>query len=40
MSYGNLALFKGGNEKIKLAYKIEENAKNLCKLIPINTWHM
>ena len=27
MSYGNLALYKGGNEKLKLAYKIKENAE-------------
>jgi tetratricopeptide (TPR) repeat protein len=33
MSYGNLATFKGGNEKIKLARKVEENAK---KSIEIN----
>ena len=26
MSYGNLGLYKGGDEKIKLAYKIKENA--------------
>ena len=25
MSYGNLGLYKGGDEKIKLAYKIKEN---------------
>jgi tetratricopeptide (TPR) repeat protein len=34
MSYGNLALFKGGNEKIKLAYKIEENAKKSLQINP------
>lgn len=34
MSYGNLALFKGGNEKIKLANKIRENAEISIKLNP------
>lgn len=34
MSYGNLALFKGGNEKIKLANKIRENAEKSIKLNP------
>lgn len=34
MSYGNLALFKGGNEKIKLAEKIRENAKKSIELNP------
>lgn len=34
MSYGNLALFKGGNEKIKLAEKIRENAEKSIELNP------
>lgn len=34
MSYGNLALFKGGNEKIKLANKIRGNAEKSIKLNP------
>jgi len=34
MSYGNLALFKGGNEKIKLANKIRENAEKSIELNP------
>jgi tetratricopeptide (TPR) repeat protein len=34
LSYGNLALFKGGNEKIKLAYKIKENAEKSIRLNP------
>jgi len=34
MSYGNLAQYKGGNEKIKLANKIKENAKKSIKLNP------
>ena len=34
MSYGNLALYKGGNEKIKLANKIRENAEKSIKLNP------
>ncbi len=34
MSYGNLALFKGGNEKIKLANKIRENAEKSISLNP------
>jgi tetratricopeptide (TPR) repeat protein len=34
MSYGNLAMFKGGNEKIKLAREVEVNAK---KAIEINS---
>jgi tetratricopeptide (TPR) repeat protein len=36
MSYGNLALFKGGNEKVKLAKKIEENVKKAMKMDPNN----
>ena len=36
MSYGNLAMFKGGNEKIKLAYKIKENAEKSIKMDPNN----
>ena len=32
MSYGNLAIFKGGKEKIKLAYKVEENAKKSLEI--------
>lgn len=31
MSYGNLGLYEGGNEKIKLAYKIKENAEKSIK---------
>lgn len=34
MSYGNLALYKGGNEKIKLANKVRENAEKAIKLNP------
>lgn len=34
MSYGNLALYKGGNEKIKLANKIRANAEKSIKLNP------
>ena len=34
MSYGNLALFKGGNEKIKLANKIRQNAEKSISLNP------
>ncbi len=34
MSYGNLALFKGDKEKIKLAYKIKDNAESAIKLNP------
>jgi tetratricopeptide (TPR) repeat protein len=36
MAYGNLALFKGGNEKVKLAKKIEENAKKALTMDPDN----
>jgi len=36
MSYGNLAMFKGGNEKIKLAYKIKESAEKSIKMDPNN----
>lgn len=36
MSYGNLAMFKGGNEKIKLAHKIKENAELSVKIDPDN----
>lgn len=34
MSYGNLALYEGGKSKIKLARKIEENAKRSLKINP------
>ncbi len=34
MSYGNLAMFKGDKEKIKLAYKIKDNAEKAIKLNP------
>jgi tetratricopeptide (TPR) repeat protein len=34
MSYGNLALYKGGNEKVKLAHKIKENAEKAIKIDP------
>lgn len=34
MSYGNLALFKGGKEKIKLSKVVEENAKKSIELNP------
>lgn len=34
MSYGNLAQYKGGNEKIKLANKIKESAEKSIKLNP------
>lgn len=34
MSYGNLALFNGGNGKIKLAHKIEENAEKSLQINP------
>ncbi len=36
MSYGNLALFKGGKEKVKLANKISEYAKTALKMNPKN----
>lgn len=36
MSYGNLAMFKGGNEKVKLAHKIKENAEKSIKIDPNN----
>jgi tetratricopeptide (TPR) repeat protein len=32
MSYGNLALFKGGNEKLKMAYLIRDNAIKSIKM--------
>lgn len=34
MSYGNLAMYRGGNEKIKLAYKIKENAEKSIRMNP------
>lgn len=34
LSYGNIALFKGDKEKIKLAYKIKDNAEKAIKLNP------
>jgi tetratricopeptide (TPR) repeat protein len=36
MSYGNLAMFKGGTEKVKLAHKIKENAEKSIKIDPNN----
>lgn len=36
MSLGNLALFKGGNEKVKLAKRIEENAQKALNMDPRN----
>lgn len=36
MSYGNLAMFRGGNEKIKLAHKIKENAEKSISMDPDN----
>ncbi|MCJ7552583.1 MAG: hypothetical protein MUO34_01750 [Ignavibacteriaceae bacterium] len=32
ISYGNLAMFKGGNEKIKLAHRIKENAEKSIRM--------
>ena len=34
MSYGNQALYEGGKTKIKLAHKIEENAKKSLQINP------
>jgi tetratricopeptide (TPR) repeat protein len=34
MSYGNLAIYRGGKEKIKLARKVEVNARKAIKLKP------
>ena len=34
MSYGNLAMFRGSKEKIKLAKEVEENAKKSLKMNP------
>jgi tetratricopeptide (TPR) repeat protein len=34
LSYGNLAIFKGGKEKIKLAKIVEENARKSLKMDP------
>jgi len=34
MSYGNQALYEGGKEEIKLAHKIEENAKKSLSMNP------
>lgn len=36
MSYGNLAMFKGGNEKVKLAHKIKDNAEKSIGINPNN----
>lgn len=36
MSYGNLAMYKGGKEKIKLAHKIKENAEKSIRMNPNN----
>ncbi|MCD4779047.1 MAG: tetratricopeptide repeat protein [Candidatus Omnitrophica bacterium] len=33
-SYGNLALFRGGKEKVKLSRKVENNAKKAIELDP------
>jgi tetratricopeptide (TPR) repeat protein len=35
-SYGNVALYKGGNEKVKLAHKIKENAEESIRRNPDN----
>jgi len=34
MSYGNMALYEGGKEKVKLAHKIEDNAKKSLQMNP------
>lgn len=34
MSYGNLAMYAGGNEKVKLAHKIKENAEKSIEMNP------
>jgi tetratricopeptide (TPR) repeat protein len=34
MSYGNVALYEGGKQKIKLAHKIEDNAKKSLQMNP------
>jgi tetratricopeptide (TPR) repeat protein len=34
MSYGNQALYEGGKDKIKLAHKIEDNAKKSLQINP------
>lgn len=36
MSYGNLAMFKGGNEKVKLAHKIKDYAEKSIGINPNN----
>lgn len=36
MSYGNLAMFKGGNEKVKLSHRIKENAEKSIRIDPNN----
>ncbi len=36
MSYGNIAMFKGGKEKIKLANKVGENGRKAISLNPNN----
>lgn len=34
LAYGNVAIYKGNTDKIKYAYKVEENAKKAIKLNP------
>ncbi len=34
MSYGNLAIFKGGRDRVKLAHKIKDNASASMKMNP------
>lgn len=34
MSFGNMALYKGGKEKVRLAHKIEDNAKKSLQMNP------
>lgn len=40
LSYGNIALFKGGSEKVKYANLVEQNAKKAISLIKMTFSHM
>ena len=38
LSYGNIAMFKGGREKIKYAFKVKYNAEKAMKMNPLDVY--
>jgi tetratricopeptide (TPR) repeat protein len=38
LSYGNIAMFKGGREKIKYAFKVKHNAEKAMKMNPSDVY--